>query len=93
MSRDEAISHWRESHVHLVERVPGVRRDVQDHCTVGPDGSEPPFTGLGQLWFDSIEAAKAALATSEWQSVLDDAATFMDLESVTAAWAEEHPIF
>jgi uncharacterized protein (TIGR02118 family) len=53
----------------------------------------PPFAGLGELWFDSVEAAAAALATPEWQAVLDDAATFMDLDHVTAAWAEEHPIF
>lgn len=93
MSREAAIAYWRESHVHLVEQVPGVKRYVQDHCTVGPDGSEPPYAGLGELWFDSVEAARAALATREWQSVIDDAATFMDLEHISAAWAEEHPIF
>jgi hypothetical protein len=48
---------------------------------------------LGELWFDSIDAASAALATPEWRAVLDDAATFMDLERVSAAWAEEHSIF
>jgi uncharacterized protein (TIGR02118 family) len=52
----------------------------------------PAFAGLGELWFDSLEAAEAALATPEWQAVLEDASTFMDLEQVTAAWAEEQPI-
>jgi uncharacterized protein (TIGR02118 family) len=93
VGRDEALFHWRETHARLVEQVPGVRRYVQNHCTFSPDGSEPPYAGLGELWFDSIDAASAALATPEWRAVLDDAATFMDLERVSAAWAEEHSIF
>jgi hypothetical protein len=42
---------------------------------------------------DSIATAEAALATPEWRAVIEDAATFMDLDRVTAAWVEEHPIF
>ncbi len=93
VSREEALAYWRDRHRRFVERVPGVKRYVQDHCIVGPDGSHPPYAGLGELWFESIEAAKRALATPEWQSVLDDAGNFMDLEHVSAAWAEEHAIF
>jgi hypothetical protein len=29
----------------------------------------------------------------EWRSVLDDASSFMGLEHVSAAWAEEYSIF
>lgn len=93
VSREAARGYWRDAHVRLVEQVPGVKRYVQDHCVVGPDGSEPPYAGLGELWFDDIDTAKAALATREWQAVLEDASTFMDLDHVTAAWAEEYPIF
>ena len=38
-------------------------------------------------------AAEAALATPEWKAVIDDASTFMDLDRVSAAWAEEHEPF
>ncbi len=93
VSREAAVTYWRQTHVQLVEQVPGVKRYVQDQCIVGPDGKEPPYTGCGELWFESVEEAGAALATPEWQSVIDDAATFMDLEHVSAAWAEEHPVF
>jgi uncharacterized protein (TIGR02118 family) len=93
MGREAALSHWRETHARLVEQVPGVKRYVQNHCTFSPDGSEPPYAGLGELWFESIDTANAALATPEWRAVLADAATFMDLEHVSAAWAEEHSIF
>jgi uncharacterized protein (TIGR02118 family) len=93
VSREEALTYWRDKHPRLVERVPGVERYVQDHCLVGPDGKEPQYAGIGELWFASVDAAKRALATPEWQSVLDDAGTFMDLGAESALWAEEHPIF
>lgn len=93
VSREAALAYWRDEHPRLVARVPGVQRYIQDHCIVGPDGKDAPYAGIGELWFESLEAAKRALATPEWESVLDDAATFMDLEVVSAAWAEEHLIF
>ncbi len=93
VSVDTALAHWRDVHARLVEEVPGVRRYVQDRCTTGPDGTAPRYAGVGELWFDSVEAAKAALSTPEWHAVLEDASTFMDLERVTAAWVEEHPVF
>jgi uncharacterized protein (TIGR02118 family) len=93
VSREAALAHWRGDHARQVGLVPGVRRYVQDHRTVGPDGAPPPYAGLGVLWFDDIEEARAALTTPHWRAVLEDASTFMDLEHVTAARAEEHPIF
>jgi uncharacterized protein (TIGR02118 family) len=93
VSREAALEYWRNSHVHLVDQVPGVRRYVQDRCIVGPDGSEPPYVGVGELSFEGIDAAQTALATPEWRAVIEDASTFMDLEHVTAAWVEENLIF
>jgi uncharacterized protein (TIGR02118 family) len=92
VGRDEALRYWRDEHVRLVASVPGVQRYVQNHCIVGPYGAAPEYAGLGELWFDSGDAAEAALATDEWKAVIDDAATFMDLDHVTAVWAEEHQI-
>ena|SRR5215218_8719967 len=95
MAPDEALRHWRFSHASLVKNVPGIVRYVQNHCTTGPSGDPDavrPYDGLAEVWFESLEAAEASLATAEWQSVIEDAATFMDFDCVTAAWAEEHVI-
>jgi uncharacterized protein (TIGR02118 family) len=89
LSRDEALRYWREEHARLVAKVPGVERYVQNYCLVGPDGQEPAYAGLGELWFADFPAAAAALATPEWTAVIDDASTFMDLDAVSATWAEE----
>jgi uncharacterized protein (TIGR02118 family) len=91
IDRSEALRYWKEFHAPLVARVPGLRRYVQNHCVEGLPGSdEAPFLGVGEVWFDSQEAAETAIATPEWHAVLDDAATFMDMDRVTAGWAEEH---
>jgi hypothetical protein len=66
---------------------------VQNVCTPGPDGTDPPYAGLGELSFETFEAAEAALGSAEWHAVLDDAGEFMDLNHVTAAWADEHSAF
>lgn len=92
VSRDEALRHWRHEHADLVGLVPGLRGYVQDHCTESPEGGTIPYTGLGEVWFESFEAAAAATNTPEWLAVISDAATFMNLETVVAAWADEHRI-
>ncbi len=92
VSREDALKHWRNDHAVLVRRVPGIRGYVQNHCVESPEGGTIPFAGLGEVWFDSFEAAAAATETPEWAAVIADAATFMDLARVGAAWAEEHEI-
>jgi uncharacterized protein (TIGR02118 family) len=87
---DEAVHHWLRSHVPLVVAVPGVQRYVQNRCVQEPGGDAPPYAGLGEVWFESMEVAVASQMTPQWQAVIADAATFMDLDRLTIAWAEEH---
>src|SRR5688500_2987151 len=90
---EEALAHWRTRHAELGTAVPGLRGYGQNHCLLGPagdPGAQPPFTGLGEVWFDDLAAAQAALNTSEWRAVVEDASTFMDMEHLSAAWAQEH---
>jgi uncharacterized protein (TIGR02118 family) len=87
LDRAEALAAWKR-HAELVGRVPGVRRYVQHHAVGSPDGDEPPYAGLGEVWFDDGEAARAALASPEWSAVLADADAFREPGSVAAAWAE-----
>jgi uncharacterized protein (TIGR02118 family) len=87
LAREEALRAW-ERHADLVERVPGLRRYVQNHAVAPPDGSDSPFAGLGEAWFDDAESARSALESPEWAAVIEDAKTFVDFNSVVATWAE-----
>jgi len=91
VDREAALAQWMGAHVQLVVAVPGLRQYVQNRCVRGPSGGGAPYAGIGELWFDGPEAAASALATPEWQAVIADAATFMDMDRVVAAWAEEYP--
>jgi uncharacterized protein (TIGR02118 family) len=92
VSTEEALRHWRGEHAELVRTVPGLRGYVQDHCTESPEGGDIPYTGLGEVWFDSFEAAATATRTPEWSKLISDPSTFMNLNTVVAAWADEHRI-
>jgi uncharacterized protein (TIGR02118 family) len=79
--------------VSLVRKVPGVKHYVQNICVRGPDERDLPFAGVGELSFETLEEAHAALSTAEWNAVIADASEFMDLDHVTAVWASEHSAF
>ena len=65
IDRSDALHYWKEFHAPLVARVPGLRRYVQNHCVEGLPGSdEAPFLGVGEVWFDSQEAAETAIANT-----------------------------
>lgn len=93
MDRAEALRYWKDVHGPLIVKVPGVQRYVQNHCTESAQGrAEPPFLGIGEVWFASREDADRTAATPEWKAAMADAATFMDMDRVVAGWAEEHQI-
>jgi uncharacterized protein (TIGR02118 family) len=87
VEREDALEAW-ERHADVVGQIPGLRRYVQHHVTAGPDGSEPPYAGLGEVWFDDETSARAALASTEWGAVVDDAMRFMDRGSIVVAWSD-----
>lgn len=54
LSEDEAVQRWLTRHVPLVLAVPGVQAYVQNRCIRGPDGDTPPYSGLGEVWFEVL---------------------------------------
>jgi len=78
LDRQQAVRYWTEQHARLVERVPRLEAYVQHVAVVAPDGSEPPYAGLGEARFRSFEDAARGTESAEWAAVLEDARTFMD---------------
>lgn len=95
LSLDDFQQYWREQHGPLVASHAthlGIRRYVQVHALADPldeaiqearGGMEPGHDGVAELWFDSLGAIEAALATEAGAAaaaaLLEDEARFIDL--------------
>ena len=80
MDADEFHSYWRKTHSRIVGKIPGLRKYVQNHATMAPDSSTPPYDGFSEMWFDDSAAMAKALATPEGEAALADSANFIDME-------------
>ena len=60
MSREEFFAHWTGPHAEIVKQLPGVRglRFGKVQSWTPPEAA---WDGVGELWFDSVEAARAGL--------------------------------
>jgi uncharacterized protein (TIGR02118 family) len=78
LAHPEFFEHWAEFHAPLVLELPGLRRYVQNHGIID---ARFPMThdGWSEMWFDDVDAFRAAMASPEWQKALDDAATLFVL--------------
>jgi uncharacterized protein (TIGR02118 family) len=89
MSREEFERHWRERHLPLVAKIPGLRRLVLNRVLPGPDGSPPDFDAVVEDWFDDRQALSTASASSEWQTVVADAPNLLDMARFQILVVEE----
>jgi hypothetical protein len=60
-------------------------------------GSQPPYDGITELWWDSIEDLVAASQTPEGQqanlTLAQDEARFCDLPNCSVFFTDEHTVF
>lgn len=56
--------------------MPGLRRFEASRVVGTPDGSEPPYHRIAELWFDSAEAMDAAMASDEARAAVADIPNF-----------------
>ena len=69
-------AYYSEHHRPLVGKMPNLRRFEAAHVVAPPDGSEPPYYLIAELWFDSVEELEASRATPEGRAPGDDVPNF-----------------
>jgi len=105
LPEEEFHRYWREEHGPLARELLsglGARRYVQTH-TLSSDlnaplaesrGTSAAYDGLAEVWWDSLEALAAAVATEEGQRanarLAEDEARFIDLGRSSIFLSEEH---
>jgi len=91
MTIDAFQRHWREAHARLIEKLPGLRRYVQNHTLAEAyRKGEPAFDAVAEASFDDTQAMKALVGTAEYAAVSADEANFIDAASLGSIITEEH---
>lgn len=93
MSVEDFQAYWRNVHAPIAGAIPGLRRYVQ--CHVVPETyarTTPPFDGAAELWFDDLDALRAAMRSPEVAAAVEDEKNFIDHSRVASFITVEHPI-
>ena len=108
LSREEFQKYWLEQHGPLVRHYAHTlraRRYVQSHtldtplnaAAQLPRGTQPPYDGITEMWWDEPEDLMAALGTPEGQRInrllAEDEARFCDLPNCSVFFTREETIF
>jgi uncharacterized protein (TIGR02118 family) len=94
MSVEDFQRYWREVHAPIAAAIPGVRRYVQCHVVPETYGGRttPGFDGAAELWWDDLDAMRAAMGTPEVQAALEDEKNFIDHSRVASFVTVEKPV-
>lgn len=108
LSPEAFRKYWLEKHAPLVRsqaQALRAKRYVQSHTLDLPmnqvaqqiRSSQPPYDGITELWWDSIEDLLAAAQTPEGQqanlTLAQDEARFCDLPNCSVFFTDEHTVF
>jgi uncharacterized protein (TIGR02118 family) len=94
MPVDEFQRYWREVHAPIAAAIPGVRRYVQSHVVpqLYDRDAQPAYDGAAELWFDDLDAMRAAMRAPETAAAQADERNFIDHAKVFAIVTEENVV-
>jgi uncharacterized protein (TIGR02118 family) len=92
LTQEEFLAHWREVHVPLVARIPGIVRYTISPTSRSPDEERPVYDGMASLYFASYEALEAALASDETAATAIDGRNFIERGTIKRLVSEEHEV-
>lgn len=91
LSHDQALAEWRgPQHIAIVRKVPGLKQWVQNHGVEVPH--ERAADGIGELWFDSLDAMQQAMRSPQMAAAVEDAKRFLDMERTYALVVHEETV-
>ena len=100
-THDEWVSYWRDVHSPLAHAIPEVTRHYVRYvhnyvlsAAYATGGQTPPFDGIGEEWFASVEEYIACLAEPEYLAkIAPDDAIFLDLPRSHVLITTERVVF
>ena len=68
--------YYAANYLPLIEKIPNLRQFEAGKVIATPDGSEPPYYRIAELWFESVEQLQSSLGSSEGQAAAEDIQNF-----------------
>ena len=90
MSRADFQRYWLEVHAPIVKKIPHLKRYVINVSRPRSDGTAAAIGGVAELWFESLEAMKTALGTSDAEDARADIQKFTDVARNISGLVDEH---
>jgi uncharacterized protein (TIGR02118 family) len=79
VSPEQFHDNLRNEHGPMAERLPGLRRYIQNHVAPDPKRQHPGWDAVVELFWDDWAAMEAAWTTPEGQRATSHLAEFVDL--------------
>jgi uncharacterized protein (TIGR02118 family) len=83
LSPEQFRANLRQEHGPLAERIPGLRRYVQNHVTADPTRPHPGWDAVVELYWDDRAAMEAGWRSPEGRRATDHLAELADLARTT----------
>lgn len=90
LSPEDFFANLRDEHGPMAERIPGLRRYVQNHVLPDPNRSHPEWDAVVELYWDDRDAMEAAWRSPEGRAATAHLETFADLSRTTWSVVQEH---
>lgn len=68
--------YYEDNHTPLVEKIPNLQRFEAAKVVGTPDGSQPEYYSVAELWFESMEQFQDAFGSEEGQAAAGDVPNF-----------------
>lgn len=92
LSEAEFARYLREMHGPMAEKIPGLRRYIQNYPAKDETRRHPGWNAIVELYFDNWDAMEAAWRTPEGVAATADLVHFADLERTTWSAVEERVV-
>jgi uncharacterized protein (TIGR02118 family) len=69
-------SYYANTHLPLAAKMPNIERFEAGQVLGTPEGGEPPYHRIAELWFDSQETLQATMSSPEGQATVADIPKF-----------------
>jgi uncharacterized protein (TIGR02118 family) len=89
LSAEEFGANLRQLHGPLAERIPGLRRYVQNHVGTDPSRVHPGWDAVVELYWDDRASMEAAWRSPEGEAATQHLEDFVDLSKSTWAVVDE----